>query len=131
MAFYVYVYRDPLNGNVPIYVGKGKGARAWEHQRPDSRFGYIHKRCLDAGQRFVPEIVAEFENENDAYRLEAELIFKYGQTELGTGTLMNRIAGRWMKKQEWHQPWVKGVRKKRRRRGRGKKNREAIDVLRL
>ena len=27
MAFYVYIYRDPLNGNVPVYVGKGMGER--------------------------------------------------------------------------------------------------------
>jgi hypothetical protein len=27
MAFYIYIYRNPLTGNVPIYVGKGKGER--------------------------------------------------------------------------------------------------------
>ena len=63
--------------------------KPWAHQHPDSRFGYIDKRCLDAGQQFAPEIVAEFENEDDAYRLEAELIFKCGRSDQGTGTLLN------------------------------------------
>ena len=86
----LHAYRDPLNNNVPIYVGKGKGkGEPWAHQHPDSRFCYIHKRWLDAGQQFAPEIVAEFENEDDAYRLEAELIFKYGRSDQGTGTLLN------------------------------------------
>jgi hypothetical protein len=84
----LHVYRDPLNNNVPIYVGNGKG-EPWAHQHPDSRFGYIHKRWLDADQQFAPEIVVELENEDDAYRLEAELIFKYGRSDQGTGTLLN------------------------------------------
>jgi hypothetical protein len=30
---YTYIIRDPRpdQGNVPVYVGKGKGARAWHH----------------------------------------------------------------------------------------------------
>jgi hypothetical protein len=49
----------------------------------------VHKRWRDADQQFAPELVAEFENEDDAYRLEAELIFKYGRSDQGTGTLLN------------------------------------------
>ena len=48
MAFYVYEYRDPTRGDIPVYVGKGKGDRAWAHLSPTSRIGMIRQamsRC--------------------------------------------------------------------------------------
>lgn len=75
MAFYVYEYRDPTRGNAPIYVGKGKGERAWAHLNPLSRIGHVIKRCRDAGER------------------EMLLIRQYGREDTGTGTLLNRTDG--------------------------------------
>lgn len=122
MSYYVYVYRN--RNNVPVYVGKGRGNRAWEHLKPDSYLGYVHKLCRDAGKQFAPEIVAEFENEEDAYKLEAKLISEYGRFNQGTGTLLNLVAGRWMKK-EWNTPLIEQiVHIKTKRRRPGKRNRQ-------
>ena len=73
MAFYVYIYHKD---GVPIYVGKGKGARAWAHE---TRFSV------------KPEIVAEFEHEAEAFAHEAALIQQYGRVNIGVKVAVGSI----------------------------------------
>lgn len=79
--FYVYTLTDPRDGSV-FYVGKGKGLRMYQHvaearrrveggnQRKLSRI----REILDAGCEPKAEVVAEHEDEQDAFDHEADLI---------------------------------------------------------
>jgi hypothetical protein len=78
--FYVYELVDPRDG-ATFYVGKGKAQRAWQHER-DARQGRIsnamkHERIagiIADGSSVVVKLVAEYEDETEAFDHEAELI---------------------------------------------------------
>lgn len=78
--FYVYELVDPRDGAV-FYVGKGKGARMWQHAR-DAKRGLVSneaktRRILDimeSGHEPIARQVAEYEIEADVFEHEIELI---------------------------------------------------------
>jgi hypothetical protein len=94
--FYVYVIYDPRPGkdDVPVYVGKGKGRRAYAHLRGDSckpaLLDFI-AHCRKHGNEPRAEIMARFPDEADAFAFEMERIAKYGRRDLGTGTLFSQV----------------------------------------
>jgi hypothetical protein len=93
--FYIYLYRDPSRGNERIYVGKGRGRRAWDHLRRKDKHPFIHR--LQKMKRNGVEPVIEFlctnvDNEFAAL-CEQEAISLYGRKDLGKGTLLNLTDG--------------------------------------
>lgn len=97
---YIYIYRDPRpsKNNVPIYVGKGSGRRAYEHWEKSYRCKNNKlKNLLNLLRRneLAPtiEIVFEFETEAEALTKEIELIALYGRADLGKGPLFNNTDG--------------------------------------
>jgi hypothetical protein len=96
--YYVYVYRDPRPGKncEPIYVGKGKGRRAYSHWKRETGNPHLRNKLAKiraAGLEPVIEIVQRFEDEKSALRYEKQLVKKYGRVDLGTGTLCNWTDG--------------------------------------
>lgn len=93
--FYVYVYRDPLDGT-PVYVGKGRGNRAishtWLKSRTNDRLGKLVVNRAEQGHAMEPEIVARCSEEN-ALLIEQALIKYFGRAELGEGPLCNSTDG--------------------------------------
>ena len=79
MKYYVYEYLR--EDGTPYYVGKGQGRR-WAQKHgvaipPKERVKFVQENML----------------EQDAFRLEEELILKYGRKDLGTGILRNLTSG--------------------------------------
>lgn len=92
MKYYVYQLIDP-NTNLPFYIGKGSGNRAYMHnkfkdgnQNPykDRYIKKLHQQGLEP----VVDIVQYFDNENDAYTYEENLT-----ESIGLGNLTNLVAG--------------------------------------
>ena len=79
--YYVYVYLD--NKNVPYYVGKGKGKRAF---KPHSNV--VVPKCQTKIQ-----FIDSFISEDDAFYLEKAAIKRWGRKKLGTGPLLNSTSG--------------------------------------
>lgn len=86
--YYVYIYlresaSEIADSGTPYYIGKGKGKRAWVHQRntprpKDDKNIIIHTKNL---------------SEIDALNLEIELIRLYGRIDINTGILRNLTDG--------------------------------------
>ena len=76
-----YVYKWLRKDGTPYYIGKGEGFRAYA-KRP--------YRPLDKSRI---QIVEDKMFEDDAFKLEIELIAKYGRQDLGTGILKNKTEG--------------------------------------
>lgn len=80
MRWYVYLLVDSRDGR-PFYVGKGTGRRAWKHA-PEGRGSRVtndHKaaRLKDmrsAAAELIVQIVARFDDEDDAYAFERAMI---------------------------------------------------------
>jgi hypothetical protein len=79
--FYVYAYLR--EDRTPYYIGKGKGHRAYLNGRSTPK-------PTDSN---LIQIIQDNLNEDDAFRLECELIKKYGRKDLGTGILRNLTDG--------------------------------------
>jgi hypothetical protein len=86
--YYVYLYRDAAG--VPIYVGKGKGQRAWQH-RVQSHNSDLQTWIVD--EDLQPEILRRFADEAGAFAREIKLIAQFGRICKGTGTLLNVMPG--------------------------------------
>ena len=84
-GFYVYLY--VREDGTPYYVGKGQKKRAWES----------HKRRNNTQVKPLAEERIVFHSvnltEDDAKKLEIELIKSYGRKDLGTGILRNLTDG--------------------------------------
>ncbi len=97
--YYVYLLVDPQS-NLPFYVGKGCGYRAWHHTKvvqswirvgcPTDHYffcankhkAYKIRKILEAGHEPVVEILMETESEGEALRFEAEKIAEVGLENL-------------------------------------------------
>jgi hypothetical protein len=100
--YYAYLYRDV--DNTPIYVGKGKHNRAFQHIKSDTYLGrLLRKRLLD-GYELIPEIY-KCESEELAFFVEEELVIKFGRKDLNEGTLLNLTNGG--EGQSGRSPWNK------------------------
>lgn len=83
--FYVYLYlRDD---GTPYYVGKGKDDRAWEQHRNNNKG--VHTPTESSKIVLIETNLTE----DDAFKIEIELIAKHGRKDLGTGILHNRTDG--------------------------------------
>ena len=91
--FYVYALKDPREKPArPFYIGKGTGNRAWEHQmKPDdSEKGEVIKAIQAAGLKVLHTVLADNLTEEQALKLEAELIAAFGIRKYG-GLLTNKV----------------------------------------
>jgi len=95
--YYVYELIDP-RVNLPFYVGKGKDNRVYFHLSEKSRAKSDNERKFNKIQKirkegYEPEIkiVQYFENENDAYNYEEQLIKKYGRIRYDEGGILTNI----------------------------------------
>jgi uncharacterized protein len=91
--FYVYCLKDPREKpSMPFYIGKGTGNRAWEHQAKvdDSEKGKLISEILKAKHSVIHTIISDNLTEQQALKIEAELISAFGIRSQG-GLLTNRV----------------------------------------
>lgn len=91
--FHVYALKNPRQKPAkPFYIGKGTGNRAWEHQAQidDSEKGQQIKAILESGHRIIHTIIADNLTEQQALKIEAELIAAFGVRARG-GLLTNKV----------------------------------------
>jgi hypothetical protein len=94
--FYVYIISDPRPGKnlCKRYVGKGHGNRAYDMNGRSNNRRFVRfvaqckKQNLDLPREIIP-----CQSEMGAFKLEMELIAKYGRLDLKTGTLYNLTNG--------------------------------------
>jgi hypothetical protein len=92
--FYVYVYRDPSRSNEAIYVGKGRGRRAYDHLARKDKHPFTQRLQLMKRNSIEPDIeILCCNNEGVAFAAEALSIKVFGRKDLGTGTLLNLTDG--------------------------------------
>lgn len=86
--FYVYALKDPRQKPAkPFYIGKGTGNRAWEHQTQvdDSERGKVIQEIHDTGLRALHTVISDNLTEEQALKIEAELISAFGIRAQGGG----------------------------------------------
>lgn len=95
--YYVYELIDP-RVNLPFYVGKGKNERVYFHLSEQSRAKTDNERKYNKIQKirkdgYEPEIkiVEYFEDKNDAYNYEEQLIKKYGRIRYDQNGILTNI----------------------------------------
>ncbi len=91
--FYVYALKDPREKpSKPFYIGKGTGNRAWEHQLnlDDSEKGALIADIIESGNKVIHTIISDNLTEQQALKIEAELISAFGIRSQG-GLLTNRV----------------------------------------
>jgi hypothetical protein len=90
--FYVYVYKD-IDGT-PVYVGKGKGNRAYQHltESSNDRLNKLIINRSKIGTIMEPEIVASG-TENNMLMVEVALIKLFGRADTSQGPLFNHTDG--------------------------------------
>ena len=91
--FYVYALKDPREKPAKaFYIGKGTGNRAWEHQTQidESEKGEVIRGIKESGLSVLHTVLADNLTEEQALKLEAELIAAFGVRTHG-GLLTNKV----------------------------------------
>lgn len=92
-SYYIYALKDPrTNPVLPFYIGKGTGNRAWDHtiNVDDTAKGQRIRTIIEDGYEVVTTKLADGLTEEQALKLEAELIAAFG-TEATGGFLTNTV----------------------------------------
>lgn len=80
MDYYTYAYFD--ENNIPYYIGKGKGNRAWDKN---------HSVKIPTNDKII--LLKKNISEEEAYRHEIYMIYVLGRKNKGTGILENKTDG--------------------------------------
>lgn len=93
--YYVYIYFDPSRDLEPFYVGKGKGNRCFHHLKRTDDDHPLSIRLEAMADEGIKPIIEKFvfDNEHQAFAVEAELIDSIGTKIDGNGPLLNLIRG--------------------------------------
>jgi hypothetical protein len=86
--FYVYGHFLPKT-DIPFYIGKGKGRRAY-HKYDRSAFWH---NVVNKNGGYEVRILIENLSAQEALDKERELISEYGRRDIGTGILVNQTDG--------------------------------------
>jgi len=92
-SFYVYALKDTRTSPArPFYIGKGTGTRSHDHllKLDSSRKGQRIAAILAAGHKVLVARIIEDLSEEQAIKLEAELISAFGTEDTG-GLLTNQV----------------------------------------
>jgi len=92
-TYYVYSLKDPRERPAKVfYIGKGTGSRATDHLKKadDTRKGKYIQDILDSGNSPIISKVVEELTEEQALKIELELIASFGAIDNG-GSLYNTI----------------------------------------
>lgn len=95
-TYYVYKLIDPTT-NIPFYIGKGKGNRAYTHLKKNSKTNNPRKdkkiqEIYNLGLEPIVEIFYETNIEDDAYRLEELTIIELGRAEIDDNGILTNIS---------------------------------------
>ena len=89
--YYAYIYHD---GDVPIYVGKGKGVRVSRHLKRKDKHPLTQKLTKMKREGREPRIqIIDAPDEAAAFEMEELLITMIGRKDLGLGPLLNLTDG--------------------------------------
>lgn len=92
--FYTYIYYDPSRNNEPIYVGKGKKGRAWNHMKRVDKHPFTQRLQLMKKNNIEPIIdIIDALDESHAFFMEECCIQVIGRKDLGLGSLLNLTNG--------------------------------------
>ena len=92
-SYYVYALKDPRTNPAKIfYIGKGTGTRAWDRllNIDETRKGALIREITNEGASVLVTRLVEDLNENQALKIESELIASFGTIATG-GTLFNSV----------------------------------------
>lgn len=92
-SYYVYALKDPRSSPaLPFYIGKGTGTRSFDHLvKPDNtRKGLRIQEIEAAGAKVLVSRLVDSLTEQQAMKLEAELISSFGTIDSG-GLLTNSV----------------------------------------
>jgi len=92
-TYYVYSLKDPRTKPAKVfYIGKGTGSRATDHLKKvdETRKGKYIQEVLDTGSSPVVAKIVEKLTEEQALRIELELISSFGTIDTG-GSLYNSV----------------------------------------
>lgn len=92
-SYYVYALKDPRHITATaFYIGKGTGSRAWQHvlRVDETPKGQRIKQIQEAGVEVSVIVLVDDLTEDQAIKVEAELISAFGTTATG-GILTNSV----------------------------------------
>ena len=86
--YYVYGHYKTGESDIPFYIGKGNGRRAYEKTRQNK-----HWHSIVDKYGYVVKILAEGLSQEESFWLETQLIGMFGRHDLGNGPLVNHTDG--------------------------------------
>ena len=88
MTYYVYAHYKKGEVNIPFYVGKGIGRRAFEKCKRSKHWNNVIKKY-----GYDIRILHDNLSESDAFWIECKLIGMFGRSDKGLGPLVNHTDG--------------------------------------